>query len=1475
MNPFRTPLSTLLIASFSATVAHGEILLSENFETPDVSTTSQAQYGVTYAKGSLPAGGRWIASSVDSGADRKGLINKVFGDYVAPTGNNQGFHAAHSNAGITSSVASISHSLELGVTYTVSFDVARDNNQTQSTYLMELVAFTPAEGDAVRADVRSATKPGMVLAFATGTVTKNDLSTRVRIVFQPDATIHAAHLGKKLGLRFIGHSSSPIIDNVSFTTVGGLITDSDADGMSDPWEIASFGNLSHTGAEDGDNDTLSDQFEYVANLDPNDSDSNDLGRLDWIGVYGYLSVEQWNGIPGETLADLRNSQEFYGQASSDDYTSRAKFSPNGVDNYGLRLSGTVIAPKSGDFRFSIAGGGECQLFLSTDSTPFNRRRIAAVSAPTAEEGWDEVAGQKSAPINLIAGQEYYIEVLYKGGTGADHVSVAWEYAGQARQVIPSPYLRSYVPSQLDLDGDGMLDSWESLVGLNPNDNGFTDRNQSDYLNIDGDAYLNFEEYAAAQNPLVSDTPSVQQGFCEWQLFTQSIIGSQVTALTKDLRFAQNLPASKGLYSTPESSTATGDYYGRRMRGILTIPSTGTYYFYVSGDEASTLLLNPAGPSRFGKSVVATCPRYVPLRNFTMFPSQKSIAYNLNQGDRLYFEVLQVDYTGFDHCSLAWSGPPSTTPQVVPSQSISTCESETTLVCGQPIMNDVDGDSLPDSWEVANGLLVTNSSANALLNGEYGDPDGDNVINFIEYKLGTNPLVKNSISGGLTMELWSNMSQYSTRELVASRRFYDPPQSISLTQSSSTGEQTTPTTYFATRMRGRLVAPATGPYRFWISGRNGVELYLSTDSTKYAKRRIAGINPELGTGTGIGYNDSILWDQFASQQSAVVYLVKDQEYFIETLQSNGHVAGAHVSLAWAPPGEGRAPIPAGRLRTYFTEAADADDDYLPDSWEIQYGLDALDNGRTDLARQGERGDYDKDGLTNREEYLLGTNPTVSDTDGDGESDGNEVNGLGSNPLVASSIMDTFLSEVALDSYVSSSTLWTMTSGGLLADSFRGEATWNFSTPSDGNWLFRLDLELMGITYGEEEVPIVIKVDGKTVIRKDVRFGSGRFGLLQALSPWLLAGNHQISVLVDNSLARRTVRLVSLKIFAPDNAALALSQGNRTLSHPASIRTSPAFIEGYARDAGSVTVNSVPAQIGTGDGHWYANVPLANVPTAQPYTLQYEQGWQDSGTITWQATNVMDGETLTIRCNDSLRVGAWGDDPAMTSTVTSSPGGTHALTGQETTTLTFPTAGVFTVTGTLQSGASATLTVNVIAPPSFSAATVDVLENVVRTLSVNAAPQVMFDTQDDLCRLSISRTTATASIGIIAAQPVELGVAARLFNDGPILSILRVNVIGISDAMQNDLTSTSSSGITGYKLLQTPLTALNLPSGARIDVSIFRAGVMFPNGTTLKSVYPSNFTNGSVMLQFLFPLGMAGGYCHNLLVYDRNGIYLGKR
>ena len=73
--------------------------------------------------------------------------------------------------------------------------------------------------------------------------------------------------------------------------------------------------------------------------------------------------------------------------------------------------------------------------------------------------------------------------------------------------------------------------------------------------------------------------------------------------------------------------------------------------------------------------------------------------------------------------------------------------------------------------------------------------------------------------------------------------------------------------------------------------------------------------------------------------------------------------------------------------------DDDQDGMPNYWERLHGLDV---DRDDSAE-----DPDGDGLTNLEEYLLGTNPMLADTTGDGLKDGEKV-AWGYDPLISNSV-----------------------------------------------------------------------------------------------------------------------------------------------------------------------------------------------------------------------------------------------------------------------------------------------------------------------------------------------------------------------------------------------------------------------------------------------------------------------------------------
>jgi hypothetical protein len=98
---------------------------------------------------------------------------------------------------------------------------------------------------------------------------------------------------------------------------------------------------------------------------------------------------------------------------------------NVADNYGTRLSGYICVPVTGSYTFWIAGNDHAELSLSTDADPANKRRIAYFYGSTNPREWTKFARQQSAPINLVAGQRYYIEALHKEHVGVDHMAVGW------------------------------------------------------------------------------------------------------------------------------------------------------------------------------------------------------------------------------------------------------------------------------------------------------------------------------------------------------------------------------------------------------------------------------------------------------------------------------------------------------------------------------------------------------------------------------------------------------------------------------------------------------------------------------------------------------------------------------------------------------------------------------------------------------------------------------------------------------------------------------------------------------------------------------------------------------------------------------------------------------------------------------------------------------------------------------------------
>ncbi len=99
----------------------------------------------------------------------------------------------------------------------------------------------------------------------------------------------------------------------------------------------------------------------------------------------------------------------------------------------------------------------------------------------------------------------------------------------------------------------------------------------------------------------------------------------------------------------------GDNYSRRLTGQIVAPATGSYTFWVAGDDAARLYLSTTS-SAANKVQIASLSAWVDFQSWDANASQKSAAISLVAGQSYYMEVQQREDAGGDHVSVAWQGP---------------------------------------------------------------------------------------------------------------------------------------------------------------------------------------------------------------------------------------------------------------------------------------------------------------------------------------------------------------------------------------------------------------------------------------------------------------------------------------------------------------------------------------------------------------------------------------------------------------------------------------------------------------------------------------------------------------------------------------------------------------------------------------------------------------------------------------------------
>jgi hypothetical protein len=159
---------------------------------------------------------------------------------------------------------------------------------------------------------------------------------------------------------------------------------------------------------------------------------------------GSLLREKFTNITGNSVADLTANAKY---PSSPDVTTQITQFASGTnegDYYGDLVRGYIRPTVTGNYIFTVTGDDNTQLYLSTTSSPNNKALIASVNTWSGVSEFTKEPNQVSASINLVAGQNYYVELLHKEGSSGDHFQVYWQTPTNGTPtIVPAANLVSY------------------------------------------------------------------------------------------------------------------------------------------------------------------------------------------------------------------------------------------------------------------------------------------------------------------------------------------------------------------------------------------------------------------------------------------------------------------------------------------------------------------------------------------------------------------------------------------------------------------------------------------------------------------------------------------------------------------------------------------------------------------------------------------------------------------------------------------------------------------------------------------------------------------------------------------------------------------------------------------------------------------------------------------------------------------------
>jgi len=236
---------------------------------------------------------------------------------------------------------------------------------------------------------------------------------------------------------------------------GPLVVSFDGSSSYDPGTIVSydwdFGD-GHTSSSVTPSNSFATEGEYEVVLTVTDDDglTGTVTRLitvlstappQCVGEPGTLLREVWNGINGIAVLDLLNSPNYLDLPNATTMITEFASPINVGNNYGQRIRGSIQAPETGNYVFTVTGDDNVAVYLGLNAESQFKELICSIPLSTTYNDFFAFPQQISTSKYMEAGRYYYVEVLHKEGSGADFVALWWQTpSNNTRTIIPGSVL---------------------------------------------------------------------------------------------------------------------------------------------------------------------------------------------------------------------------------------------------------------------------------------------------------------------------------------------------------------------------------------------------------------------------------------------------------------------------------------------------------------------------------------------------------------------------------------------------------------------------------------------------------------------------------------------------------------------------------------------------------------------------------------------------------------------------------------------------------------------------------------------------------------------------------------------------------------------------------------------------------------------------------------------------------------------------